>query len=145
MRCSKALKFLAFLQDGALSASDEGALRAHLQDCPACRNEERAFARAWSLLGTLESAPVSPCFKESFWRKAREAVPRTGELDRVPWWEWPAGRPAFALASLVLAALLGTAAALKLLPGKAGSQAGSPISRWTQDSAGKPRQGGFPI
>ena len=96
--CANNRKPLAWLAIGALEEAQAGALRAHLEACPGCRDYLRQIERAARQLREAEAAPVaepSPFFHQRLRHALREAPPR-------PIFGWRLALPALALAVVLL-------------------------------------------
>ena len=148
MKCKEVQKSLSVYQDGRLNPDQEISLKDHLSGCAACQKEERALSEVRSALKSLESVEPSPDFKARLWERIRQEE----ELEKNPWMRLMhmrheqryLARPAFALTSLILAAWLGTLAALKLMPQDfIYRQYKSPILQWSESTTGDLKSGGF--
>jgi anti-sigma factor RsiW len=100
---------LTALLDGALPASRQAEVEAHLAGCPACRAERDRLSRALAALSELPAPPApAPGFEQRFYaRLAREAPRRRTLLDglraRPLRWLAPAAGVAAALAVVGIA------------------------------------------
>ncbi len=88
--------------DRELRPEEEAAVRRHLAECAACREE---LARLTSLKATLAALPERP-LPESFWPDLRRELQRRPPAAAGPWWRaWPS-RPAMALAAAAVVVVL---------------------------------------
>ena len=79
MTCEKIQEMLPAYQDGELSAENEKAVKAHLEECAACQREEQLLPASWEMLGELKPIEPSPDFQARFWARVRqEEAKQTG-------------------------------------------------------------------
>lgn len=149
MKCKEVQELLSAYQDGHLCSGEALGVKNHIQNCPACQQEEQALAHAWNMLKVLEPIEPSPYFKTRFWQRVREE--ESAQQDRragfiYSWMQFSViARPAFALASIVLVSLLGLMFALHSLPRDPSSADQSPIVRWAQSDNPSAHNGGFTL
>ncbi len=76
MNCKKAEQWLSLELDGELPESRQSLLRAHVEECPACRELERQ----WRSCGNLvrEAQPVPEQTPEAAWADVRRSIRMQG-------------------------------------------------------------------
>ena len=149
MNCNETAKLLSAHQDGSLTSGEETEMRAHLAVCATCQKEERLLSELWTTLKVLEPIEPSPNFRARFWQKVREeediqeswlrrSIRSWHEIIRI-------ARPAFALTSIVLAVVLGTFVALRIVPPSSpiAEREDSPIMEWAKSVPSHAGRGGF--
>ncbi len=108
MRHRRARAHLSDLIDGTLAPALEASLRAHLEDCRACRRELRELETAERLLGELPASLLSHAWTPAGearllaltrWSLPASSAPSLG-------WRWPAGGVLAGAAALALALMM---------------------------------------
>jgi predicted anti-sigma-YlaC factor YlaD len=106
MNCEDTTELLSDRLKGALKADDERRLQAHLEACPACRDEADAIVVLWNEMGTLDDDVPHERMRARFHAAlaAYEDRNRPGSLDRLIERVWPR-RPALqaGIAAVLLA------------------------------------------
>ncbi len=106
MNCNKTERCLLLSLDGRLGAEDLARLKAHLADCPRCRDMEQEYR---FILGQLKAGPVPeplPYFEQRLWAKLR------GREKMAPALMWQQLAPRFLAFSLAVLVLFGAAVML---------------------------------
>jgi hypothetical protein len=117
MRCEQVQQRLADLLTSGSKAVDDPEVRAHLEDCAACRQEAAALDQLWNGLGRIPSAaPDSTAMRARFastlegyehGREGAAASRMSGWLVR--WWRQPLVQLAAAAVLLALGVAVGRA------------------------------------
>ena len=98
MNCRIAKTLMQEAADGELKGADTGLINAHLEECPACREDYRQTLKMLESLRNLPVPPSSPGFAERVLKNATRSRPATaGERSL---------RPAAGIAASLLALFL---------------------------------------
>lgn len=88
--------------DRELTPDEEAAVRRHLEECAACREEVARLSRLKRVLAGLPARPLP----ETFWPDLRREVQRRAAPAPGPWFAGWRTRPAVALAAAAVVILL---------------------------------------
>lgn len=72
MDCKQTREFINFWVDGELSPEESASVGQHLARCNACREEFKAYTRAWNALKVWPDVEPAPGYVSRFWTRLRE-------------------------------------------------------------------------
>ncbi len=142
MTCEKTQERFADYLTGDLPESGRGEVRAHILDCPACREDLENLTVVWAKLGVLPEEQPGGAMRSRFYAmledykdklEAERKTARRTEI-RSRWAEWfTFRRPAFAASFSAFLLLLGVGAGWLLNGGGTGGGRYASLSREVQD------------
>jgi anti-sigma factor RsiW len=137
MTCEKTQEKFADYLTGDLDEAGRAEVRAHIADCPACREDLEDLTVVWAKLGVLPEEQPGGTVRSRFYAMLEDAK---GKLDaektaaRPRWTDWFSfRRPAFAASFSTFLLLIGLGAGWLLSGGRPGGGRTAALSREVQD------------
>ncbi|MBI4614768.1 MAG: zf-HC2 domain-containing protein [Planctomycetes bacterium] len=102
--CAEWREDLTAYLDGELPAARAGAVKHHIENCPACRTETARLEKAGRYLDHLAAPAADPSFASRFWRRVRReaTAPRSATTRARPRWLLPVAIAAGVMAVLAV-------------------------------------------
>ena len=106
MHCRRVRRRLSAYQDGELKPAERKRIRAHLEGCPACRDQYEEMHQVWHTLGEMSEIQPTPGFYPRLLGRI-ERPHKVGPLQRLRWALQPFPAPLATVTVLFVGILVG--------------------------------------